>query len=38
MIEGDKLDNNSKVEASEVLALIIRSNGKSLQQAMSSQI
>ena len=38
MIEGDKLDDNAKVEASEVLALIIRQQGKTVQQAISSQI
>jgi hypothetical protein len=38
MIEGDKLENNAKIEVSEILAIIIRSNGKTVQQAMSQQI
>ena len=38
MIEGDKLEDNAKIEVSEILAIIIRLNGKSVQQAMSQQI
>jgi len=38
MIEGDKLEDNAKIEVSEILAIIIRLNGKTVQQAMSSQI
>jgi len=36
MIEGDKLDLVAKVEVSEILALIIRIYGKSIQQAMQA--
>jgi hypothetical protein len=32
MIEGDKLDQIAKIEASEILALILRNNGKTIQQ------
>ncbi len=38
MIEGDKLENEAKIEVAEILAIIIRSNGKTVQQAMSQQI
>ncbi len=38
MIEGDKLEDIAKIEVAEILALIIRSNGKTVQQAMSQQI
>ena len=38
MVEGDKTESPAKVEAAEALAIIIRLNGKSLQQAMSAQI
>ena len=31
MIEGDKLDNDQKIEVAEILALIIRMNGKAIQ-------
>ena len=31
MIEGDKLEDNAKIEVSEILAIIIRSNGKTVQ-------
>lgn len=31
MIEGDKLEDNAKIEVSEILAIIIRLNGKSVQ-------
>ena len=37
-VEGDKIDSLSKVEASEILAIIIRLNGKTIQQAMTAQI
>jgi len=30
MIDGDKIDNLSKIEASEVLVLIISSGGKAI--------
>lgn len=36
MIEGDKLDDEAKIEASEILAIMIRTNGKTVQQAMSA--
>lgn len=38
MIEGDKIDDIAKVEASEILALIIRSHGKSIQSVMAQQL
>lgn len=31
MLEGDKLDNLSKIEVAESLAIIIRLNGKTIQ-------
>lgn len=30
MIEGDKVESNSKIEVAEILALIIRMNGKNV--------
>lgn len=38
MIEGDKVESNSKIEVAEILALIIRMNGKNVQPAMLTQI
>lgn len=38
LIEGEKLDKDQKVEASEALALILKSNGKSVQEAMIENI
>lgn len=38
MLDGDKIDNNSKIEVSEILAIIIRLSGKTIQQAMSTGI
>lgn len=38
MVEGDKVDEVAKTEVAEILALIIRLNGKVIQTAMSAQI
>lgn len=38
MVEGDKVDEVAKAEVAEVLAIIIRLNGKVIQTAMSAQI
>ena len=36
MLDGDKVDSLSKIEVGEILAIIIRLNGKSIQAAMST--
>jgi len=38
LVEGDKLHDDAKTEASEILAILIRLGGKTVQQAMSAQI
>ena len=38
LVEGTKLDGESKVDASEILALIIRAKGKAIQAAMSQTV
>jgi hypothetical protein len=36
LLEGEKLDKESKIEVAEALALLIRLHGKAIQPAMSS--
>ena len=38
MLEGDKIDKQSKIEVAESLAVIIKLSGKSIQAAMSQGI
>ena len=37
-MEGDKLEDSAKIEVSEILAIIIRLNGKTVQQTMTAQV
>ena len=38
LVEGPKIDGESKIEVSELLALIIRAKGKAIQSAMSQTV
>jgi len=37
-LDGDKIDGEQKIEASQALALILRTKGKAIQPALSEQV